>query len=659
MVSFVANPQAGFFLCAILAIPILAGASPDNRFTQERKHFLRAENALAVGDMGSFKRYFRRLGHYPLVDYLEYAELKRRLSKAGTKEVEAFLSRHGDTPISAQLRRRWLKLLAKRAKWATFLQFYDRKSTFGTTVECRRAHALAATERSIPDALAERLWLVGKSQPRACDPVFKSLADSGWLTPDRVWSRIELAMRRGQSKLATYLSRYLPQADRRWVARWVRIRRHPEGITKGEVLHTEHPMRKTILIYGLGRLARTAPEKAESAWQVITKRIQFTVAETTAAARAMALAYAAQEHPRAEPRLAAVDKDGSDVRIRETRIVHALKRRDWALVVHLTQPFLHGDSSRWRYWHARGLYESGREQAGEQLMMELAGQRSYYGFLAADRTGLPYNLSSNPVSVDTATLDLVRANAGVQRASELFHLGRLVAARREWHWATARLPKKQLAAAAKMADAWRWHHQAIFTIARARCYDDLEMRFPLVFHKQVDALAKKSRLEPAWVFAVMRQESAFNSDARSRAGAMGLMQIMPSTGRQIAKSLNFTYRKKRELLDVNTNMRFGTHYLQFLLRRLNQHRTLATAAYNAGPHRVKTWLPREKAMPGELWVETVPFRETRRYLTRILAYTAIYENRMGGEPTPLSEILGTVPSRTTRAAESASSTSPT
>ncbi len=643
--------SAGLVVWMLCTVPAALFASGEDPFASDRAVFLRAESALAAGQIQTYRRLAREIGGYPLIGYLEFAELKRRLSKANGKEIQGFLSRHGDAPVAGRLRRLWLGLLAKQSKWTAFLEFYVGDHHFGTTLECHRAHALHVSGGQITDLLAEELWLVAKSQPDACDPVFRSLAKSGWLAPGRVWHRIELAMDRGKTRLAAYLGRFLPAVDRPWLSRWLEVRRKPETVTELGPFQQEHRMREIILVYGVSRLARYAPKKAESAWRDIVHRFPFTSSQKLAVEKSIALRYAALEHKDAEPKLAAVDVDGSDARVREVRIVNALKRRDWKLVVRLTEVFARSESSRWRYWHARGLYEAGREQAGERLMTELAGQRSYYGFLAADKTGLPYNLNSDPVSVDSATLGFVRRSAGVQRAAELFRLGRMVSARREWRWTTRGFTKKQLAAAAIIADEWRWHHQAIFTIAKARCYDDLEMRFPLVFPEEIHAQAKKNSLEPAWVLAVMRQESAFNSGARSSAGALGLMQIMPGTGKYIAKSLNLPYRRRQALLDTNTNIRFGTHYLGSLLRKLNQHRTLATAAYNAGPHRVKKWLPNGQDVSGELWVETVPFRETRKYLTRVLAYTAIYENRIGKRPTPISQILSTVPSRTRRTTE--------
>lgn len=175
--------------------------------------------------------------------------------------------------------------------------------------------------------------------------------------------------------------------------------------------------------------------------------------------------------------------------------------------------------------------------------------------------------------------------------------------------------------------------------------DDLDLRFPLAFREPVMKQARRQEIDPAWIFAVMRQESAFSADARSPAGAMGLMQLMPRTAQQVARRLNTRLPSRGQLLQADTNIRLGSAYLRRLLNDLDENAALATAAYNAGPHRVKSWLPEGSEMPADLWIESVPFSETHNYVRRVFAYTAIYEQRLGLQPTRLTQRLKPVPSR--------------
>jgi soluble lytic murein transglycosylase len=200
-----------------------------------------------------------------------------------------------------------------------------------------------------------------------------------------------------------------------------------------------------------------------------------------------------------------------------------------------------------------------------------------------------------------------------------------------------------LQAAAKLAERYGWHDRAIFTLARTGYWDDLELRFPLEHAALVKHNAELQGIDIAWVFAVMRQESAFMSNARSHAGAMGLMQLMPSTARQVAKNVLKTPPPRRQdLFEPDTNIALGSAYLKQMKGRLGDSAVLATAAYNAGPHRVTRWLP-EETLPADIWIELVPFKETRGYLKRVLAYTVIYEKRMGRQPKRLEQRLHPVP----------------
>ena len=210
---------------------------------------------------------------------------------------------------------------------------------------------------------------------------------------------------------------------------------------------------------------------------------------------------------------------------------------------------------------------------------------------------------------------------------------------------TRGLGGEELKAASWIARCRDWHARAILTIARTTELDDLDLRFPLAFRRAVESPSVRRSLPPAAVYAVIRQESAFMSDARSSAGALGLMQIMPRTGREIARAMGRRLRNRNELLVPRLNVEMGTHYLRSLLREVDGHIVLATASYNAGPHRVRRWLPAQGEVEAAVWIDSIPFTETRRYVRRVLAYHAIYEHRLGQRPTRLSERMPPVPSR--------------
>jgi soluble lytic murein transglycosylase len=229
-----------------------------------------------------------------------------------------------------------------------------------------------------------------------------------------------------------------------------------------------------------------------------------------------------------------------------------------------------------------------------------------------------------------------------RRIGELRALGRTLDARREWWWLNKTLSPEELRAAALLAKRWGWHDQAIFTLARSGYWDDLELRFPLEYLELMQRQAGRHELQLPWVLAVVRQESAFGTHAVSHAGARGLMQLMPQTARGVARRLGQPSPSHSDLLVPETNIPLGTAYLSQVYRQLDHNPVLATAAYNAGPHRVSRWLP-ERTLEADIWVETIPFSETRGYVQRVMAYAVIYEKRLGREPGSILERMQPIP----------------
>jgi soluble lytic murein transglycosylase len=606
----------------------------------QRAAFQEAEQALQRGKTSHYHKLKASLKDYPLYPYLEYAELQRRLPSAKNSEIRSFLKSHAGTPLAGMLQRSWLDQLARQGRWQTFLQFYQPSSNARRT--CHYLHALIKTGKS-QEALGqvEPLWLYGRSQPSACDPVFDTWRQAGRLTTELTWQRIELALEARQTRLARYLDRFLPPQEKVWLERWLEVYRNPKLILQHKPFRGTHPYKNQILLHGIRRLARKDGFAAFQGWNILKGRYPFTPAQYAQAERTLAFALIRDRHPDTLTYLAQITPDQGDLDLHEARLRAALMENDWARLLDWLEqlPEAYRTSERWSYWQARALAASGQQQEADRLYRRVARERSYYGFMAADRLGGDYHLDHTPLEIEDPSLERqTTSHPGIQRARELYALDRLVPARREWEAATRSMDDKQLQAASKLAHDWGWHDRAIFSLARTGYWDDLALRFPLKHRQHVEHQAKNQQLESAWVFAILRQESAFISDARSHAGALGLMQLMPRTAHQVARRLpkRPSGPVKELLLQPDMNIRLGTAYLRQVLNELNQHQVLATAAYNAGPHRVRSWLP-EQETPADLWVETVPFKETRTYLRRVLAYTVIYEQRLGLKPTRLQQ----------------------
>ena len=629
--------------CLLLVI-VLASSAAVASLAQQRSDFVAAENALDRGAMGEFRRLEKRLRDYPLHPYLVYDALRKRLDKAAPSEIEDFLQTYHDTPLAWRLRRDWLDHLAGKRRWKEYIIYYEPSNSVAR--QCQYLNALIATGRK-QQAIAqvEAIWLHGKSQPRACDPVFKVWTQAGHRTNELIWQRIAKAMEAGQWRLAKYLGRSLSNHDRVWVNRWIRLYKSPDAAGEEKRYDKAHPYREAMLSQAVRRLARWDGMRALRLWQKIKPRYQFDAGQVRRTEHYIVRNLVRVPDPAAYDFVKGVPVGADDELIHAARIRTALLREDWPQVIEWIEalPEQQRKDERWRYWLARALQGNGATARADALYACVARERSYYGFMAADRIAAEYHLEHTEIPVAQGLVDEIAGLDAVKRARELFALERWTDARREWRVATQGLDADRLKAAAKLAKHDGWHDRAIFTLAKTGYWDDLELRFPLQHADLVEQNAKRHGIDIAWVFAVMRQESAFMSNVRSHAGAMGLMQLMPKTARNVARDvLKRKPPRRHELFEPDINIALGSAYLKQMKGELGDSSVLATAAYNAGPHRVTRWLPK-RTLPADIWIELVPFKETRGYLRRVLAHTVIYEKRMGRNPTRLNERLHPVP----------------
>ena len=633
---------ANWLLFLLVLLGTFANASEGLLERSQQKLFQAAEKAIDSDNQVLYRQLQQLLRNYPLYPYLEYRKLRHSLASAPAEEVAAFLHSHADTPLAGLLRRRWLNLLASREDWDDYLRFYD-PADGNVDRQCHYLNALLHSGRKAQAfARVEPLWLHGRSRPKACDPVFEAWRNAGHLTTGLVWQRIGLAMDQGQVKLVRYLKKQLPARERPWADLWLQLRTRPALALSSARLQQDHPMRQKMLRYAVTRKAHDDPVSAIDFWKRLQENYRFTPLERQLVERTLAQQLVRERDPVAWRFLQEIEPCSHDTKAQEARLRSALFRQQWDQVLAWIGklPEESRQEERWRYWHARALEQTGERKAANELYASLAGERSFYGFLAADHVGAPYNLKQEPAPVSEELLARVAEIPGVQRARELVALERWTDARREWRFVTRRMSSAEAMAAAKIAQSWEWHDQAIFTLARSGYWDDLELRFPLEHRQTVQRNASKRDLDVSWVYGVIRQESAFNPLVRSYAGALGLMQLMPATARHVARKLLKRRRSpsRRELTDPETNIELGTTYLSDVLARLEQNPVLATAAYNAGPHRVARWLP-EQQLPADIWIELIPYRETRQYVERVFTYAVIYDHRRQEEIVRISQRL--------------------
>ena len=628
----------------VLALLLLAGvlpwqplfaATPETSLSQQRTLFQTARDALKNSRDEQFQRLSQQLQEYPLYPYLVYQQITQDLSKTNSANVDKFLTQYPDTPLANRLRNSWQDRLIKQEQWSQLITFY--KPNNSVELECYYRRALYKTgDKQAAFKALDKLWLTGNALPRACDPLFSAWRDTGQLDQDLAWQRVELIMPEGEIQEAQSLEPYLSTLQRRWLALWREAHLHPDKIVADQRLKENSLINRTILAHSVRRLTRLNPLMAAEAWDKLIMEYSFSEQEFNRTETHIALALARAKAPNAMRWLSKLTTTENPA-VREWRVLTAINLGKWDDALRWMEQLSAEEQSneRWQYWHARALEATGKPERARLSFAKAATNRDYYGFMAADRIDIPYEFENRPLQFSEQEMAAARNLPAIQRVRELFAIGEVTDARREWFYLTQHTDQTTLLKAAKLAHEWGWHDRAIFALGHAAYFDDVEIRFPVIHREQVVNNAKTQQIDPSWAYAIIRQESAFASDARSPKGAMGLMQIMPATGQMIAKDLSTSLRNNGQLLDTDTNIRFGISYMRKVLNRFDQNTALATAAYNAGSQRVKSWLPKDENMATDLWVENIPFKETRHYVKQVMAFATIYDDRLSRPATPL------------------------
>ncbi len=612
----------------------------DNTLLHQRDHFQRAINALKTNQLPLFYHYQKTLKAYPLRPYLDYLYLRHRLEHVRPVQITRFLNRYSDTFFARRLRGKWLEHLANHQQWQLFLVHYHTPQP--ASRQCLYIQALIATgqeDKAFQETIP--LWLIGRSQDAACDPVFSYWQNKQQLTDDWRWHRIRLALYNNQFSLARYLARSLtnPEPATALIARWKHAHLHPSAFLRA---HTSVPVEyypREMLQHALLRLAYQDPDQAHHFWQKLSNKSRLRPENRIMIQKTIARHAALDHHPSALSYFA--DLPNSPWRIRA-----ALWQQDWA-AAHIAIQDLNknlADRPIWRYWLAKSLWQQGQKPAARHIFHTLAQTRDFYGFLSADEIHQPYQMNHHPLVCRDQEINTLRQQPAVQRLREFFAQGMMLEARRQAYALRHTLSERSLQCLASLTHQWGWHHQTIAILGQIKYWDALDLRFPLVFNHSVLRAGQHHGLDPSWILGIARQESAFNPRAHSPVGALGMMQLMPATGKRIARLLNQPLKHTAELLTPERNIQLGSAYLHHLFLQFQRHPVLATAAYNAGPKRIQQWLP-DHPLPADIWIENIPFRETRRYVKNVLSYTAIFDYQRKQIIPPLSTRMPAIPEK--------------
>lgn len=614
--------------------------------------FLVARDAFRQGERVRLARVAQALHGHELAPWVEYWLLRQRLEEDAAEGVHDFLVRHEGSYLAEKLRADWLKVLAGRQDWVAFQEEYPRLVQPDRELACHALQGRLARQQdvSVLDE-ARSLWLSVMHPsaldplPEPCMPLMERLIADGRLSGDDLWARMRYLLEAGKLPAARQTLLRLPVSERPDV-------RTLEAVAESPVRHlaklpadfaASRPGREMAL-FAVQRMARSDPLAAATQWRAMEAR--FSEADRAHAWGRLAW-QAAMQHLDEAPDWygKAGDSPLSDEQ-RAWQARAALRAGDWQTVGQAIDRMTPPTAAQpgWTYWLARTLSEQGRRDEAQALYRRIAGQPNFYGNLADDELGRPITVPSAAEPPSAEELSQAAANPGLKRALALFRLDMRVEGVREWSWALSGMDDRQLLAAAEWARRHDVFDRAIQSADRTLVEHDYRLRYPAPFRESIEPKARELDLDHGWVYGLMRQESRFVTNARSSAGAKGLMQVMPKTAQWVAKKIGLTGFRLASLGDMDTNVKLGTHYLKMVLESLDNHPVLAAAAYNAGPNRARRWRA-ARPLEGAIYAETIPFTETRDYVKKVMSNAVYYAALFEGRPQSLKSRLGTVQPR--------------
>jgi len=638
---------SGLALSAICCASVAASGSEAIEPTADQAKFIKARDALATGQYDNFHKLTAELEPYILHPFLVYEGLQHQLrttepDKGFVATLNKFEQDSQDRALTRKLTRSFQRRLIDTEQWSLFLGVS--KSELASKMTCGRLRALHETGQTIDFKSADflELWTKPAKPGKACAELVDTVEAKQTPPIKAIWERIFAAMEKDKPEYAESMLRYLSKRDRKRVKQWLKATENPAEYLTSKELREDTQLNRRVVTDLVLAWSKSEPIKAARHWIGIRDNYTFFDDRFYDTSRALAMRPAYRRLPEAYELLNTFEANEDDLELKEWRIRTALLAQDWPEVIKSIKrlPVEEQEEDHWAYWEARALEEAGHKDHANKIYEELAGLQSYHGFLSADKLGIAYTLRDEPVAYEKAIVDKLKQEPALIRAREYHRVGVAWEGRREWNSVLSGSSPEELAAMAQIATQWRLHDRAIFAAGKAEQKRALSVRFPVLYRSEVARASADNRIEPAWVFGVMRRESAYIPDVQSGAGARGLMQLMPNTAKYVAK-LQGDNNWKGDLTDPQTNIGLGSHYLRHVMDKFDDHIVLATASYNAGPHRVTKWQP-EEDMTADVWIDTIPFTETRRYVRAVLAYTAIYEWQLTGEAARMSDKLTVV-----------------
>jgi len=611
-------------------------ALSDESLFQHARESYAAKNEIALTeDVSQLKTQ-----QYLLAPYADYWLMLLKLEQARDEEVQNFLAQYGDMPFADRLRGEWLKKMAKQQNWGSFfdeLAFFKREDT---AIQCYALLGHLQLGNAEIASHARDLWMTTVDLPSNCTQLFDVLKSKGQLSNDDVWARFRLALQDGKLSLAKSVITRLPNVEPTTLKLLDRAYQSPQLILDKKTASFKTRFGVELNLYALDRLARTKLDAAITTYSKVQDL--FDIDNRAVGWGRIAYHAARSHHPQALSYYFLAESAALNNEQLAWKVRAALRVQDWKTVLGAINAMQAKqlEEGAWRYWKARALKELAQKDVAikehaklvesNSIFSKLSTERHYYGWLAAEE--LESVMSNTAVEYKVTDLEVttIASQPAIKRALELQRLEMRWEAKAEWVLATRNFDDKQLLAAAEYALRQKWYDIAISTADNTKVTHNFDLRYPTPYRDLFRSSATDVGLDEAWVYGITRQESRFMHQAKSGVGASGLMQLMPATAKWVAKRMGLNDYSHNMIHELSTNIKFGTYYMRYALDLMGGQAVMATAGYNAGPSRAKRWMATEP-LEAAIYIECIPFLETRNYVQKVMANAQIYAPRLLSE----------------------------
>jgi soluble lytic murein transglycosylase len=579
---------------------------------------------------------------YILAPYADYWLMLLKMDQARDEEIQNFLAQYVDMPFADRVRGEWLKKLGKDENWGPFFDELNNFQRDDVAVQCYALYGHTLLGDADVASQAKTLWLTSTDLPSNCSQLFDAMQKKGVLTNEDIWARFRLALQDGKLSLAKSVIQRFPNVESTTLKMLDKANQSPQLILDKKTASFKTHFGIEVNLYAIDHLARNNLDVAIITYNKIQNL--FDVDNRAFAWGRIAYHAARSHHLQALSYYALAGNEVLDKEQLAWEVRAALRAQDWTVVLSsiAAMPTKQQEEGAWRYWKARSLKETDRLTEAMPIFGKLSAERHYYGWLAAEELESVMSSAAEDYKVTDNEVTAFASQPEIKRALELQRLDLRWEAKAEWAWATRNYDDKQLLAASEYAMRQKWYDIAISTADNTKQTHNFNLRYPIpykdLFHESVNNVG----LDEAWVYGITRQESRFMHYAKSGVGAAGLMQLMPATAKWAAKRMGKSDVINIKIHDLATNIELGTYYMRYTLDLMGGQAVLATAGYNAGPSRAKRWMSAEP-LEAAIYIESIPFTETRSYVQKVMANAQIYAPRLGLKVQTLKSRLGVIP----------------